>query len=985
MSEPTTREYALYFELTKDYLEQDIIHSLQQLQSSGPHGQPRKDSDKPSEQCDDLIDTFNKAAKQHLSHCTDGFMCASQDVTRFLASCQPIPATTRSELIQNLLPERKRIQDLKLPIPLLIISGGDVDRDVRRIRRGVDLNQVLEDIQDDWKNTQDSAEPSMSSDTSAFASMPAMVREQVEKALHAAGAEVTTTSLRFLRSAMAYRINQSEVYKACALTLPTKEDRGAALTSTLFEDELDLGVDNEVVRESSEPTISDSDGLAAFVKQEPDLLSRLDDALDKNIGDTSDLVTNDEMMRELLKEFTNHDFCDSSLDNSVGNYRDEPPDRGKSTDQANTLYDIPQPSLRLAGLKGFESAAETSFYNCTGKDTNQTRLAFMHDNLNYPSRKINLKQLDCAPDLLPPHNHEHLLQGLQARSDVEACSELNVRSNLDCLPFKVPQVQDVLREPVLVTSSFLDRIAGRSKKILTSKDLLWKGEQLRLFDRNEDEQEAVTDEDYCIDDPEINDIAPGSQLEAELVDSNKSSTNECKDRIKQEEQPHANPSLNLKTRSTEIRDKLSCPRVTPGSVKQEDHVPVALKTIPAPGSSSKKSLQRSDDVSIRQMKRKFKEESKQAEDQQGSTYFTTQKQTWGPKNLKPRKLSTKPTGFASDSLYSFLDLRGKKFKVPALPNDTKGAGIPEDPIQSTPDEPQVIPRLENDSYKVVKKDKSIVANTGIPQWLSLGGARTIVVNNSLLQQKPLLIRYLERAEPDLLKLVYRDLDLKNLRGPDLILSATSCLMITNLQALDQRPLPGQSSDTGLSRTHDDIARLAQRYGQVVVLVHYINPRSSNSCSNFMPTFTQFVSYCRNISQAGTESSAKVYPVWLPCETPASTSDVVNAWTWRVVREYGLGSKQGWQIPCMGDVLLRDETLWELFLREADINPLAAQVMLALLKKVEGEVLHAYVNNDLWGLRRLVAMSEHERMKIFEGIVGPKTLGRLNSFLRSKVV
>jgi len=88
---------------------------------------------------------------------------------------------------------------------------------------------------------------------------------------------------------------------------------------------------------------------------------------------------------------------------------------------------------------------------------------------------------------------------------------------------------------------------------------------------------------------------------------------------------------------------------------------------------------------------------------------------------------------------------------------------------------------------------------------------------------------------------------------------------------------------------------------------------------------------------------------------------------------------------MADALLRDETLWEVFLRKAGINPLAAQLMLGLLKKAEGEVLQAYQNNDLWGLRRLVAMSEHERTEIFEGIVGRKTLDGLNSFLRRKVV
>lgn len=76
-------------------------------------------------------------------------------------------------------------------------------------------------------------------------------------------------------------------------------------------------------------------------------------------------------------------------------------------------------------------------------------------------------------------------------------------------------------------------------------------------------------------------------------------------------------------------------------------------------------------------------------------------------------------------------------------------------------------------------------------------------------------------------------------------------------------------------------------------------------------------------------------------------------------------------------MIHDETLWELFLRQAGLNPVAAQVVLATLKRPDA---HDFQAEQSWGLRRLVQMKAEERANMFGEMIGRRAVERLSTVL-----
>lgn len=975
MSEPTLLEYARYFELTRNYTEDEILDGMQQLQSRAPYSQRREASQESNKRYLGLLDTFYKVAEQHLCLYHDGPLHVSQDVTRFLDSCRAVPAVARSQMLQNMLPRRKGAQGPKLSLPLLIIGGGDVDKDARSIRRGVDLQRAIQHMVYDGENTRKTAKPSVD----LFAATPAeileMAQEQVKKVLRAAGVEVTLTSLQILQEAMTSIMSRPSTHEAHLLMLPTKQLRAAPTPYCIAEDELDLRLNDDMMCNSSEPTVCDPDDVSAHVKQEPDLLTHLDNALTKEISILSP-ETDNKTMQSLMKKSTNHNFDDNTLDCHVDDLtarlsgRDEPlePRSGHGFQQ-------------LVRPQSFGLPADAFLCDNVDVGTKQANPVSKNSFSEHQNQKIAMTNLVSVSCFLPQVNIGDLLGGLHCRLDVRAWNKAHAPPIPDLLPFEVPDMQDVLKEPMVTTSPFLDKIAAMAKKLPTSKDLLWKGERLRVFDKNERDIEDTTAEHYCIDGEEIDDTVKDVQLKAEQIGIKESSRHGCRIKLRQEEQLYANPFAQAKAECA-ISNKPLSPQNLPDAIKRENGLSAAMKTAPAPCPPLKESCKRPRHVAFTPMKRKGKPETETTEKRIKSALPTAQKQASHPNMAKMHQLDSRPWDSATDTLFSFLDLRGRQFKNPALSGSWRTTEIPGDPIQSTQDTLEDAPKSELNCADVPERAKLDSEAIKIFAWASLGSPRAIVVNNSLLQHKPLLILYLERTERELLRLIYRDLDMQGRRGPDIILNATSCLLITNAQALEQRQLPGQASETGLSAVHDDMVRLIQTYSQMIVLVHYIEAADSLLNPKLRSALATFTAFCQNPSQASSKTPAYVYPVWLPCRIAVSTTELVNAWVWRLIRQHGYGHRRGSEILPAAETLRQDETLWELFLREAGINPLAAQLILGLLKKAEG-VRGAQYDQDLWSLRRFVAMSACERRQVFEQILEKDTIDRLSSLLQKQ--
>ena len=80
------------------------------------------------------------------------------------------------------------------------------------------------------------------------------------------------------------------------------------------------------------------------------------------------------------------------------------------------------------------------------------------------------------------------------------------------------------------------------------------------------------------------------------------------------------------------------------------------------------------------------------------------------------------------------------------------------------------------------------------------------------------------------------------------------------------------------------------------------------------------------------------------------------------------------------VFIQDQTLWEHFLCKAGINPMAAQLVLGMLKKPP---TLEESSRQRFGLAQLAAMSADDRERMFARLLGQKAMGRINEVLDAK--
>ena len=87
------------------------------------------------------------------------------------------------------------------------------------------------------------------------------------------------------------------------------------------------------------------------------------------------------------------------------------------------------------------------------------------------------------------------------------------------------------------------------------------------------------------------------------------------------------------------------------------------------------------------------------------------------------------------------------------------------------------------------------------------------------------------------------------------------------------------------------------------------------------------------------------------------------------------------------------TVWELFLRQAGLNPYAAQLILAFIKREDEEertyILYAspkaassssVEDGGTHGLARFIEMEPDRRKEVFGQLIGDRMMGRINHIL-----
>lgn len=508
-----------------------------------------------------------------------------------------------------------------------------------------------------------------------------------------------------------------------------------------------------------------------------------------------------------------------------------------------------------------------------------------------------------------------------------------------CLPR--PSLRDIFKPEAQSDTSIVQKFLGKQKKIPTSGQILWKEPGFRLLDQ----------QDYDCDDLNENDFALNEDVEQ-----------------------------NLKS----FKQLMQEPKVTSGHFQLDmDHrnishgMPVTNHVLSERKSSEDKPRAKILSSAMNDAHDLWKKYRNNANSSKIRMLSLPLKQHISSP-LRQSLLSTDDSlqnGSSSNSLASFMELRGRQFKHLTKREIAGEIGIDDDPIQCS--QSSLSGHCEQTGSKVEMIQKSAVKDAitqpDVPAIEACQEPTIVFVNSSLLQQKPLLIQFMECRMGEKLNLIYRDLDSSDKRGPDLIVNTTTCLFVISLQLLSQRPLPGQQSKTGLSPAHDQVCSALRQYDHIFVLVHFMPTGDTEADLKMQTSRSEFASFCYGLASHCERGEILVTPIWLPCMQALSTSDLVNAWVWRVIRQHGYRPRVCSQNQTQG-ALIDDVTLWELLLIKAGLNPMAAQVVIGFLKPPAGMVESGMDVN--WGLRRLIQMSKEERHKMFDVAIGQRAVERL---------
>ncbi|KAL4800733.1 hypothetical protein BDV19DRAFT_396237 [Aspergillus venezuelensis] len=258
---------------------------------------------------------------------------------------------------------------------------------------------------------------------------------------------------------------------------------------------------------------------------------------------------------------------------------------------------------------------------------------------------------------------------------------------------------------------------------------------------------------------------------------------------------------------------------------------------------------------------------------------------------------------------------------------------------------------------------------------------------------------------------------------DIILSPSTGLILTTLQATMQLFLPGHkpapalaslssSSSPGIlvpviksitSPLRETIFTLSTRYEQLYILITHNTdqnnakrPRSRTQTTNFslsadkllLTSLISLSAFCTSlsisISNAGGgqgQGYASVTPLLIP-----SAPDSITSWILALAHKHLCAvpaprtvsqnyaftpiNPKPQLVELLGEA---QESVWEVFLRRAGLNPFAARVVIAILERDGGQ-------SGISSLSIFIEMSADERRALFEVILGHKTLRRVESLI-----
>ncbi|KAE8139085.1 hypothetical protein BDV38DRAFT_281252 [Aspergillus pseudotamarii] len=234
---------------------------------------------------------------------------------------------------------------------------------------------------------------------------------------------------------------------------------------------------------------------------------------------------------------------------------------------------------------------------------------------------------------------------------------------------------------------------------------------------------------------------------------------------------------------------------------------------------------------------------------------------------------------------------------------------------------------------------------------------------------------------------------------DIIVSPTTGIILTTLQATTQLYLPGHKPNPQTNGTkcinsplRERIFLLAPRYKYLYVFVAHgtSSPRSGRGDASrwtadrrLLASFTSLIAFCDSMSADSTISPILISP----------SSDTIIGWILALAHKHAIQlSTDTVNLPqsiaftpvnpapkiTFDTEAMEDETRWELFLRRVGLNPYAAQIILTVLRHkaetpIRNNVSSALddVENEVSSLSRFIEMSPERRQGVFPDMIGKK--------------
>jgi hypothetical protein len=304
---------------------------------------------------------------------------------------------------------------------------------------------------------------------------------------------------------------------------------------------------------------------------------------------------------------------------------------------------------------------------------------------------------------------------------------------------------------------------------------------------------------------------------------------------------------------------------------------------------------------------------------------------------------------ASDSLDRYIQLNTGKKTILTLSDDAR-LQI-QTPSKDDLKLPEKLPRNEKPLDKAQSRASMHLPH--LPHLPSSMPNRYFVLSSTMFGRRA-LVKEIKRLMPSA-ESIERDFA-SNRHGmssqtseadeADIILAPGHGVMLTSLQKLKQKSLPG---DAMCNKVRERIVQLARRYERLIIMVNEDGSGNQqraldgHDCSELV----SLINFCA-------AQSHEMQVMYVPGDELALASWIVAC----MVR-FGLDDT---------DVqLLQDETSWEVFLRKAGMDAYAAQVVLTKLKMPEPKP--SRLDERDYGMPAFVMMGEAERLRRFGSLFG----------------